>query len=76
MANVDDNVENMEICRKFCGTCPTYRDNHLKDAPPHALFCARGKSSKASSVKVTGCNCPGCGVFTKYKLTGGYFCTK
>jgi hypothetical protein len=76
MVKVDDNAENMEICKKFCGTCPTFKDNQLKEAPPHALFCARGKSAKASTAKMTGCNCPGCGVYTKYTLTGGYFCTK
>jgi len=76
MEIVDDNAENMEICKKFCGTCPTFMENQLKEAPPHALFCARGKSEKAATTKKTGCSCPGCGVYTKYKLAGGYFCTK
>jgi hypothetical protein len=76
MAKVDDNAENLEICTKFCGTCPTFKENALGKVPPHALFCARGKSEKASSIKMTGCNCPRCGVFAKYKLAGGYFCTK
>ena len=65
MVKVDDNAENMEICKKFCRTGPTFRDNQLKDAPPHALFYARGKSEKASNAKMTGCDCPGCGVYTK-----------
>jgi hypothetical protein len=76
MVKVDDNAENMEICKKFCGTCPTFKANQLNEAPPHVLFCARGKSEKASTVKMTGCNCPACGVFKKYNLAGGYFCTK
>jgi hypothetical protein len=76
MAKVDDNAENMEICKKFCGTCPTFKENQLMKAPPNALFCARGKSSEASTIKLTGCNCPGCGVSAKYNLPGGIFCMK
>ncbi len=76
MVKVDDNAENLEICKKFCGTCPTFRDNKLKEVPPHALFCARGTSAKAATTKKTGCNCPACGVYTRYKLSGGYFCTE
>ena len=79
MANlitVDDTEENEEICKKYCGSCPTFKRNNLAQSPPHLLFCARGKTSNPSNVKTVNCYCPACEVFTKNKLAIGYFCTK
>ena len=76
MAKVEDNAENMEICKRFCGPCPTFQENSLNESPPHALFCARGKSEKADEMVQKGCSCPGCEVFTKYNLEEGYFCSQ
>ena len=72
---VEDNSENMEICKKFCGPCPTFKPNKLNEVEPHALFCARGASVKpAEDIENKGCNCFECGVFKKYGLKGGFFC--
>lgn len=72
---VADTPENMEICKKFCGPCPTFKPNALNEVEPHALFCARGASSKPKDqISDNGCNCFGCGVFQKYGLKGGWFC--
>jgi hypothetical protein len=65
MAVVEDNMENMETCKRFCGTCPTYHANRMKESPPHALFCARGKSAVADKAENKGCNCFQCDVFKK-----------
>jgi hypothetical protein len=73
---VDDSVANLDICGRFCGSCPTYKENVLKTGKPPLLFCARGNSDKGKGEKMVGCNCPGCGVHKRYKLTGDYFCTK
>jgi hypothetical protein len=73
---VDDTEENMEICKKYCGSCPTFKGNRLSAYPPNALFCARGKSSVSSQVKKINCYCPACEIFTKCGLTIGYFCAK
>jgi len=48
---VDDTVENPQICKKDCGSCPTCKAGRLSESSPHALFCARGKSSGLSKVK-------------------------
>lgn len=71
---VDDTITNQEICKKYCGGCPTFKGNKLSDTLPNVLFCARGRSSTPSKVKTIGCYCPACEVFTKYKLNVGYFC--
>jgi len=79
MANVitvEDTEENEEICKKYCGSCPTFKRNNLAQSPPHLLFCARGKTSNPSEVKPINCYCPACELFTKNKLAIGYFCTK
>jgi len=73
---VEDTEENEEICRKYCGSCPTFKRNNLAQSPPHVLFCARGKTSNHSDVKTAGCYCPACELFTRNKLVIGYFCTK
>lgn len=75
MPKVPDTPENMEICKKFCGPCPTFKPNKLNEVPPNALFCARGKSKKPTGdINDYGCNCLGCGVFANYGLKGGWFC--
>jgi hypothetical protein len=73
---VDDNAGNMEICKKYCGSCPTYKMNNLQNNPPQGLFCARGKSSVAENAKLGNCYCPACELFTKEHLIIGHFCTK
>jgi len=75
MVNVDNTPENMEICKQYCGPCPTFKPNGLNEVEPHALFCARGASEKSKEkIKDNGCNCFMCPVFRKYELTGGWFC--
>ena len=74
-SKVPDTPENMEICKKFCGPCPTFKPNQLNEHPPMALFCARGASEKPKDqITDNGCNCFGCGVFQNYELSGGWFC--
>ncbi len=70
---VPDTPENLEICKQYCGTCPTFRENKLMESEPHALFCARGVSAKKDAVN-KGCNCMDCPVAQKYNLKGGWFC--
>ncbi len=75
MSKVPDTSENLEICKRFCGPCPTFKPNNLNKIPPNALFCARGASEKpAEEIEDKGCNCFGCEVFQKYKIRGGWFC--
>jgi hypothetical protein len=76
MATVDDTSENRMICRKYCGACPTYRDNKLSESSPDLLFCARGISSASSEIKTARCYCPACELFTKHHLVIGYFCAR
>jgi len=73
---VDDTVENLQICKKYCGACPTCKGSRLSESPPNALFCARGKSSVSPKVKTIKCFCPACEVFMKNKLIIGYFCAQ
>jgi hypothetical protein len=69
---VPDTTENLEICKQFCGPCPTFKPNDLNRVKPNALFCARGASAKPKNqIKDKECFCPGCGVFKKYQLEGG-----
>lgn len=75
MAGVADNEENVEICNRNCGTCPTYQYNELGIRHPQILFCARGKSDMPiHEIKDEGCNCPACPVFIENDLSGGWFC--
>jgi len=76
MEPVDNTLGNQEICRQYCGGCPTFKGNKLAEYSPHELFCARGTSSTPSNVKTINCYCPACEVFTKYNLVIGYFCAK
>jgi hypothetical protein len=69
MSKVEDNQENVDICKKFCGSCLTY-----PGVEGEVLFCARGKSSVNPAKK--GCNCGVCDVKRKYLCDGIYFCIK
>ena len=72
---VPDTENSIKICRKFCGSCPSFKPNKLNEFEPHALFCSRGKSSKhQSEIKDNGCSCFGCEIFKEYELEGGRFC--
>jgi hypothetical protein len=73
---VEDTIGNQELCKKYCGSCPTFRGNNLSESSPNVLFCARGTAATPSPVKTAGCHCPACEVFTKNKLVIGYFCAK
>jgi len=65
---VEDNKKNEEICRDFCGSCPSY------PGTGELLFCARGKSVK--DIQRSGCLCPACQVYMDYNLEDDYFCDK
>lgn len=67
MPKIEDTQENVNICMKFCGSCPTY-----PGVEGEALFCARGKSSATKAQQ--GCNCSMCDVQIKYGCTGMYYC--
>ncbi len=72
---VPNTEENMNICKRFCGPCPTFKPNKLNELEPHALFCARGKTTKPlDQVEDKGCNCFKCDLFSKFDLEGGWFC--
>ena len=65
----------MGICKDYCGTCPTFKENNLRGTKPHALFCARGKSEIPEDKLVDkGCNCFDCPIYVKNELEGGWFC--
>ena len=72
---VEDTEENRQICRKYCGVCPSYKYNALEKFQPDSLFCARQISS-APSQKELNCYCPACELYTKHSLVIGHFCVK
>ena len=72
---VEDTEENRQICRKYCGVCPTYQRNSLEQSRPDSLFCARGMSV-ALSRKELNCYCPACELWTKHSLVIGHFCVR
>jgi hypothetical protein len=72
---VEDTEENRQICRKYCGACPTYQHNALNKSQPDTLFCARG-ISQVPSPKELNCYCPACELYTKHSLVIGHFCIK
>jgi len=72
---VPDTEENMEICKQYCGPCPSFKPNDLNEVEPHALFCARGASKKPKEeIEDNGCSCMTCVVFEEYDLEDGWFC--
>ncbi|OPY38312.1 MAG: hypothetical protein A4E35_00735 [Methanoregula sp. PtaU1.Bin051] len=72
---VEDTEENRQICRKYCPNCQNYKRHALDNFQPTELFCARGKST-ATNMKIIGCFCPACELFTKSHLRGGFFCVR
>jgi hypothetical protein len=72
---VEDTEENRQICRKYCTICQNYKKHSLEKFQPTELFCGCGQST-ATSMKVIGCFCPACELFTKHHLRGGYFCVR
>lgn len=72
---VEDTEENRQICRKYCTRCQNYRHHSLEEHQPTELFCARGQSS-AADMKLMGCFCSACEIYTKYHLRGGFFCVR
>ena len=70
---VEDTEENRQICRKYCGACPTYKHNALDKCQPDLLFCARG-TSPAPAQKELNCYCPACELYAKHSLVIGHFC--
>jgi hypothetical protein len=75
VGSVEDTEENRQICRKYCGVCPTCRHNSLEKYEPDILFCARG-ISMAPSKKDLNCFCPACELYAKHSLVIGHFCLK
>jgi len=67
MPKAEDNQDNISMCMKFCGSCPTY-----PGLEGEVLFCARSKSSVPKAK--TGCNCGLCDVQSNYGCTGMYYC--
>ena len=63
---VEDTEDNEEICKDFCGSCPSYPGTNKW------LFCARGKSGK--KIERNGCLCPACQVYMDSNLERDYFC--
>ncbi|MDD1685052.1 MAG: DUF2769 domain-containing protein [Methanoregula sp.] len=72
---VEDTEGNRQICRKYCGACPTYKRNTLEKFQPGILFCARG-TSPAPSMKEVNCFCPACELFDTNNLVIGHFCAR
>ncbi len=72
---VENNEENINTCKKFCGPCPTFKPNGLNTVPPNMLFCSRGQSSKpVEEIEDKGCSCFGCPIFPEHQLEGAWFC--
>ena len=74
-AKVDVSPANIDTCRRFCGSCPTYKENSLIKGEPGILFCGQGKSPNPTVTKKS-CNCPGCGVHKRYELGDTFYCSK
>jgi len=68
VARVEDNEENLELCREQnCGKCPSF-----PGIEGEALYCARGGSQ--GDVAREGCNCPDCPIWVRYGLGRTYYC--
>ena len=66
--NIEMNLENLLICMKYCGTCPSYPGNKME-----ALFCASGESS--NKIVENGCNCVSCPLYEQCSINNSaYFC--
>lgn len=75
LVGVEDTEANRQVCRKYCGSCPTFRRNALEQMQPGILFCARG-TSPVPSKKEMNCYCPACELFTSHSLIIGHFCAR
>lgn len=62
--------EVQDICKDFCGNCPTYQNT----GEDRLGFCATGKSDKIEEER--GCLCGSCPVTEKMSLRWGYYCTR
>jgi hypothetical protein len=67
MSKVEDIQENVFICMKFCGSCPSY-----PGVEGEALYCSWGESSAPRAKQ--GCKCVDCAVHKKYECNGSYYC--
>jgi len=67
---VPDTEQNVAICKKFCGTCPS----HDQCKADEFLFCSRGNSINSDDITQKGCNCPECEVWINYGLSSMYYC--
>ncbi len=67
VAEVEDTPENVQVCKRFCGTCPSY-----PKVEGEWLYCARGGSK--ASVERKSCKCPDCEVWVKCGLSRTYYC--
>lgn len=72
---IEDTEENRQICRNYCTRCQNYKHHALDKHQPTELFCTRGSSS-AQSMKMMGCFCQACELYTKHHLRGGFFCVR
>ena len=66
MTKVEDNRENIETCRDFCGSCPS------SPGTDEWLFCAKGKST--CEVNRQGCVCMACPLTPEFGLDKMYYC--
>lgn len=64
---VENSPSNKDICKMYCGTCPSFKGDEAK-----LLFCSRG--NLAGGVERKGCKCGMCPVGVKHKLDGAYYC--
>ncbi|MCD1295554.1 hypothetical protein CUJ83_11140 [Methanocella sp. CWC-04] len=64
---VENSEKNRNICRSYCGTCPSYDKECGK-----LLFCSLGNINTEIAKK--GCKCGMCPVAIEHKLDGSYYC--
>ncbi|HVP94802.1 MAG TPA: DUF2769 domain-containing protein [Methanoregulaceae archaeon] len=74
MTEPEEPKTNRQICRMHCPDCTTFKENNLKFAATHDLYCVHGKSEVAEYSIEKGCNCLGCELFSREGLKGGWFC--
>ena len=74
MTKVDDSVANYRDLRTILWFLSDLLENLIRIDNPVRLFCTWGAYGKASCVEQLGCNCPKCGVHSRNKLTGDYYC--
>lgn len=68
--SIEMSVENLNVCKDYCGSCPSY-----PGVKGEALFCATGASARAATVERKGCNCMICPLYEKCaRSSTAYFC--